>query len=246
MQRGSGYGRRSEPADKQVPAKGSKLGRRKKEKINKKTDIYSKGAKKMKRKTLALILSVCFAVSLTACGTEQKDTQSEAVQTVSTASVSSRQEASKDIEWSVASSSSSSSSEQEPSEGTKGSETNGKHADMSRAKMSLALRLSDSDPIMTNAFFADDYTLDDMAGGYYCLVMDDTDATEKVREGDVLLLTGANDGYTKSGGVAIKITADNGSDGNGFVTFTGEHFLDGKYDKLADDSTAILQSVPAN
>lgn len=180
-----------------------------------------------------------------ACGTEQKDTQSEAVQTVSTASVSSRQEASKDIAWSVASSSSAS-SEQESTEETKGSDTNGKHADMSRAKISLALRLSGSDPVMTNAFFDDDYTLDDMAGGYYCLMMDDTDATEKVREGDVLLLTGANDGTTKSGGIAIKVTALGGSDGNGFVTFLGEHFLDGKYDKLADDSTAILQSVPAN
>ncbi|MGO5335620.1 hypothetical protein ACTQZS_02285 [Bilifractor sp. LCP19S3_H10] len=200
----------------------------------------------MKRKTLALILSVYFAVSLTACGTEQKDTQSEAVQTVSAASVSSRQEASKDIAWSIANSSSSSSSEQEPTEETKGFGTNGKHADMSRAKISFALRLSGSDPIMTNAFFADDYTLDALADGKYSLMIDDTDATEKVREGDVLLLTGANDGTTKSGGIAIKVTALGGSDGNGFVTFLGEHFLDGKYDKLADDSTAILQSVPAN
>lgn len=159
---------------------------------------------------------------------------------------SSRQEASKNIVWSVASSSTSSSSEQKPTEETKGSGTTGKPADMSKAKTSLALRKDGSDPIMTNAFFADDYTLDALADGKYSLMIDDTDATEKVQQGDVLLLTGANDGTTKSGGIAIKVTALGGSDGNGFVTFTGEHFLDGKYDKLADDSTAILQSVPAN
>ena len=152
---------------------------------------------------------------------------------------SSRKDVSKNITWETISSSSGS----QPAESSSASSSN-KKATAKDLQTSLALRNTD-DPIMTNALIDTDYQMEENKGVYY-MQFDLTDATKQLKEGDVLLLKDLTQDKDGNKGVAIEITlVDNYEDTDAKMSCQGPIFMDGKYNALATDKEAILQSVPA-